>query len=81
MIEKANRHEAKDERVGCPPIPEILVQNVESDNCEYQQDLFHDLSAKPFWQKTIERKSQNLYQVNFSTLELLWKNLLYATAS
>jgi len=31
--------------------------------------------------KTIERKSQNLYQVNPSTLELLWKNLLYATAS
>jgi len=66
MIEKANRDKAKDERVGCPPVPEILVQNVEYDNGEYQQNLFHDLSAKPFWQK---RSSANAgrYQVNSST--------------
>jgi hypothetical protein len=47
MIEKANRNKAKDEWVGCAPEPEILVQDVERDNCEYQQYLFHDLSAKP----------------------------------
>jgi hypothetical protein len=51
MIEKANRNKAKDEWVGCAPEPEILVQDVEHHNCEYQQDLFHDLSAKSYWQK------------------------------
>jgi len=68
MIEKANRHKAKDEWVGCAPEPEILVQDVEHDNCEYQQDLFHDLSAKPYWQKPFAREPQ-VYGVNSPALE------------
>jgi hypothetical protein len=68
MIEKANRDKAKDEWVGRAPEPKILVQDVKHDNCEYQQDLFHDVSAKPFWQKQ-SRTNRRLYQVNSSTLE------------
>src|SRR6185369_15180394 len=76
MIEKAYRHKAKDEWVGRAPEPEILVQDVEHDNCEYQQGLFHDLSAKPYWQKE-SRTNRRLVPGQFFHLrKLLRKKLL-----
>jgi hypothetical protein len=77
MIKKPNRDKAKDEWVGCAPEPEILVQDVEHDNCEYQQDLFHDLSAKPYWQNE-SRANRKLDRVNSLLRRLLRKKLLPA---
>jgi hypothetical protein len=78
MIEKANRDKAKDEWVGRAPEPKILVQDVKHDNCEYQQDLFHDVSAKPFWQKQ-SRTNRRLVPGQFFHLrKLLRKKLLPA---
>ena len=46
MIEEADWHESKHQRIGSTPIPEILVQDVERHNRKYQQKLFHDQLRK-----------------------------------